>query len=87
VLEALNNGTEVLRRRTSLSDRALLNQLKEARAELVRRVLGGPQQSSPEAHRQAIQPLEARVEKLEADISSRSAEFRLQVQPVTLAAV
>lgn len=87
VLEALNDGTEALRRRAQPQDRALLDQLKAERAQLAKLVLGGPQRVSPAEHRQAIKRLEESVEKLEADISSRSLEFRLQAQPVTIAAV
>lgn len=87
VLEALNDGLEALRRRAAPQDRALLDQLKEARAQLARLVLSGQQRVSAAEHRQALKHWEENVEKLEAEISNRSAEFRMQAQPVTIAAV
>jgi CHAT domain-containing protein/Tfp pilus assembly protein PilF len=88
VLEAVNDSTEAIRRRSSPQDRALFDHLKDERAQLARLVLGGPpQRVLPEVHQQTISRLEESVEKLEADISSRSAEFRIQSQPVTIAAV
>ncbi|MGH9837263.1 MAG: tetratricopeptide repeat protein [Blastocatellia bacterium] len=87
VLEVVTGGTEALRRRASPQDRALLDQLKEARAQLARLVLGGPQRVPPAEHRQAIKGLEESVEKLEVEISSRSVEFRIQSQPITIASV
>ncbi len=87
VIEALNDGLEVLRRRASPQDRALLDQLKGERAQLAKVVLGGPQRVSAAEHRQTINQLEERVEKLEAEIGSRSLEFRALSQPITIAAV
>ncbi len=87
VLEALNDGLAALRRRANPQDRALLDQLQEARAQLAKLVFGGPQRISPSAHQQAVARLAENVEKLEAEIGSRSAEFRIQAQPVTIAAV
>jgi len=86
VLEALNDDLDALRRRATPQDRALLDQLKEARGELARLVFGGQQRAAAE-HQQKIRHSEERVEKLEAEISNRSAEFRVQTRPVTIAAV
>jgi CHAT domain-containing protein/Flp pilus assembly protein TadD len=87
VLEALNDSTEALRRRANPQDRALLDQLKSERAQLGKLVLGGLQKASPTEYQQAIKRLEESVEKLEAELGNRSAEFRIQSQPVTIAAV
>ncbi len=87
VLDAVNDNLEVLRLHARTEDRDLFNQLKYDRAKLARLVLGGPQDASPTEYRRAIKRQEENVEKLEAQISDRSSEFRAQSQPVTLVAI
>ena len=84
VLDATSDGLGALRRRFNAQDRALLDRLKETNAQLARLVLGAPQRISPAERRKQIKALEEQKEELEAEISSRSAEFRAQSQPVTL---
>ena len=86
-LDALTDSFATLRRRFNLQDQALLDELKETNAQLAKLVLGGPQRMSRAEHQKQITALEEQKEKLEAEISSRSAEFRAQSQPVTLAAI
>jgi CHAT domain-containing protein len=87
VLDAMNDGIEALRRRANPQDRALFDQLKDARARLARLVFGGLQRATPAEYQQAIKRLEENVEKLEAEIGDLNSESRAQSQPVTLAAV
>ena len=47
-------------------------------------MLGKPSTTDTVQHRATIQSLEQQVEQLEADISRRSAAFRLESQPVTI---
>jgi len=84
VLDAASDSLGALRRRFNAQDQALLDRLKETNAQLARLVLSGPQRISPAEHQEQIKALEEQREKLEAEISSRSAEFRAQSQPVTL---
>lgn len=86
-LDAMSDSIAALRRRAAPEDQALLDQLKTARAQLARLVLNGPQRTTPAEHQRQIKTLEEQREKLEDQISRRSAEFRAQSQPVTLAAV
>jgi tetratricopeptide (TPR) repeat protein len=86
-LDATSNSLGALRGRFNAQDRAVLDQLNDTNAQLARLVLGGPQRISPAEHQRRIKALEEQKEKLEADISSRSAEFRAQSQPVSLEAV
>ena len=72
---------------TAPEDQKLLDQLKAARAQLARLVLSGPQRTTPAEHQAQIKTLEEQREKLEDQISRRSAEFRAQSQPVTLSSV
>ena len=87
-LDAMVDSLAALRRRASAEDRALLEQLKSTRADIARLSLAGPPPRTPLAeHRARIRALEEKRDQLEDQISRRSAEFRAQAQPVTLAAV
>ncbi len=87
VLDALAENRSALRRRFNTQDQALLDSLGDLNSRLSRLVLGGPQRMSPEEHQNQIKALEGEREKLEAEISRRSAGFYEGSQPVTLAAV
>jgi CHAT domain-containing protein len=83
VLDVMTDQIGALRRRSSPEDRSLLDSLSNARAQLASLVLEGGSKSDaqrPDEKRR----LEAEVERLEAQVSARSAEFRLQSQPVSI---
>src|SRR5262249_17862310 len=86
-LDATSDSLSTLRRRFIAQDRTVLDRLTDTNAHLARLVLGGPQRISPAGHQRQIKALEEQREILETEISNRSAEFRAQSQPVTLAAV
>jgi CHAT domain-containing protein/tetratricopeptide (TPR) repeat protein len=86
-LDATSQNLNVLRSRFNAEDQALLDQLTEARSQIARLVLSGPQEMTAEQHRDQIKTLEDQAEKDAADISRRSDEFRTQFLPVTLEAV
>ena len=77
-----------LRRRANPEDRALLEQLEEARALLSTLVLSGARRQTSEAEQRiSSAKLEADMQRLEAAVSARSAEFRATSQPVTIDSV
>jgi CHAT domain-containing protein/Tfp pilus assembly protein PilF len=86
-LDAMADSVGALRGRATPQDQALFDQLKEARAQVARLVLGGPQRTTPAQHQDQIRNLEARIEQLEGEISRSSDEFRAEAQPVTTSAV
>lgn len=86
-LDAMTDSIATLRRRATPEDQKVLDQLKDARAQLARLVMAGPQRATPVEYRNRVRTLEEQREKMEAEVSRRSAEFRAQSQPVTLAAV
>jgi CHAT domain-containing protein len=86
-LDAMSDTLAALRQRFNAQDQALLDQLNNTTARLARLVLGGPQRTAPAEHQKQIRALEEQKEDLDAEISRRSAEFRAQAQPITLAAV
>jgi CHAT domain-containing protein len=61
--------------------------LKAATAELGRLAWKAPDWTHPDARLNAIRDLDAKKDRLEGELSERSAEFRAQMQPVTLEAV
>jgi CHAT domain-containing protein/Tfp pilus assembly protein PilF len=86
-LDAMSDSLAALRQRFDTQDRALLDRLNDVTAQLARLVLGEPKNTVPAEHQNEIQTLEEEKEALEAEISRRSAEFRANSQPITLAAV
>jgi CHAT domain-containing protein len=87
VLDAMSGSISALRRRLNPADGALLDELGEANAALAKAALGGPGRTPTEEYQKRLDALERHKEQLEAAVSGRSAEFRSQEQPVTLAAV
>lgn len=84
VLDAMSDQIGALRRHLNPADRALLEQLSTTSAELAALVLKGPGQEPPAEYQARLEKLNAEVNDLQAQISARSAEFRVQAQPVTL---
>jgi CHAT domain-containing protein/Tfp pilus assembly protein PilF len=85
VLDSMSDTLSALRRRASPEDRELLERWNEATTQLARRVLSDSQASAET--RAQVGALEEKREKLEDEISRRSAEFRAQKQAVTLDSV
>jgi len=86
-LEVITDTMAQLRRRATAQDQALLDQLAAARSQLAALTFKAPDNVSPDAYRAQLKQLEAQIEKLETEISTRNAEFRVQTQPITIAAV
>jgi CHAT domain-containing protein/Tfp pilus assembly protein PilF len=86
-LDVMTDTISTLRRHATLEDKSLLDQLAEARLQLATFVLRESGASKPNTYQTQLKLLESEVEELEAKISSRSAEFRIQAQPVMLGAV
>ncbi|MEP6920741.1 MAG: CHAT domain-containing protein, partial [bacterium] len=87
ILDAMSESLTALRQRFSPEDQKLLDQLNSTTARLAKLALNGAQKMDADEYQKELRTLEEQKEKLEAQISERSAEFRAQSQPVTLAAV
>jgi CHAT domain-containing protein/Tfp pilus assembly protein PilF len=87
ILDALSENLLALRRRFNTQDQSLLDGLSALNSQLSRLVLSGPQKRSLEEHQHEIKTLQEQRERLEAEISRRSAGSYEVSQPVTLAAV
>lgn len=87
VLDAMSESFASLRQRSTTEEQSLIGQYNGTTAELARLVLNGPRNISFEGHQKKVSELEERKERLESEISRRSAEFRAVSQTVTLNAV
>lgn len=87
LLETATDDLSLLRRNLTAEEQTLLDRLQTARSQLARLVLNEPPKDKLDQYRAQVREREAQVETAEADISRRSARYRAQTQPVTLAAV
>lgn len=88
LLDAVADSFSGLYRRLSGDDKEVLEQLASARSALASLVIRGPGGPDTAAeHTREIAALAGSVRRLEAALSSRSAEFRAQSQPVSVGAV
>ncbi|HLL72693.1 MAG TPA: tetratricopeptide repeat protein, partial [Pyrinomonadaceae bacterium] len=91
VLDAMSDQIGALRRRLNPQDRVLLDQLSATRSALARLKLkeaGGASATAGATERASERArLENEIERLEAEVGARSAEFRTQARPVELSAV
>jgi CHAT domain-containing protein/Tfp pilus assembly protein PilF len=87
VLDAMSGSLGALRQRMNAGDQAVLDRLGAATSQLAALALNGPGRTPVAEYQHRLTSLEDQREKLEAEISGRSAEFRAQSVPVTLAAV
>jgi CHAT domain-containing protein len=87
VQDVMTNSLSSLRRHLSAEDQELLGRLNATYAQLSRLVLEGSQQIPAAEQRIRIGTLEEQKEKLEAEISRRSAGFYQQSHSVTFDAI
>ncbi|KST67994.1 CHAT domain-containing protein [Mastigocoleus testarum] len=87
ILDFLTDSQGILRQRLDdPGSKTLLKQLSQAHTELSNLVFNEPEKLklSPEAYRIEVGKLEKRAKSLQAQLSDRSKEFRIQSQPVTV---
>lgn len=87
VLDAVSESLSALRQRFSAEDQKLLDDLSEINSRLSKVISSGRQKISAEEQQKQIKALETEREKLESEISRRSAGFYESSQAVTLATV
>jgi CHAT domain-containing protein len=86
-LDAMTDTISTLRRHATPENQMLLDRLAEARSHLAAISLKEQDAAKPDVYRARIEPLREEVEELEAELSSRSAEFRNRAKTVTLSSV
>lgn len=87
VLDALTDSLQALRSRANLEDQALLDELALVRSKLAALTFRGAGNIPPDQFRNQIETISEQEQKLESAISSRSAEFQTQNQPITIESV
>ena len=87
ILDATSSGLQTLRQNLTPADQQLLDQLNAARSQLASLVFKGVGDHDPAQYRQQVAQLKGKADQLETQLSQRSAEFRVEAQPVTIAAV
>ena len=88
VLDAMTDTLATLREHTAdADDRELLGELAEVTSQLARLALNGPRGTPLGQHQQELKTLSDRKERLEAQISEHSAEFRAASRAVTIEGV
>jgi tetratricopeptide (TPR) repeat protein len=87
VLDTVTDTIATIRRRASKEDQKIFDQLASTRSQLAVLTRRGPGPEGIKQYRANLTALEEQVEKFEADTSDRSAEFRAQQIPITLANV
>jgi tetratricopeptide (TPR) repeat protein len=68
----------------SAADRRSFEQWREVNAQLATLTFRGPERMPVTKYRELLDQLKVKIESLEADLSHRSAEFRTQVETVTV---
>jgi CHAT domain-containing protein/Tfp pilus assembly protein PilF/cell division protein FtsL len=86
-LDAISDNIRLLRQRSNARDRQLFTELADARSSLVNIALRGPDNKGVVSYQSRLTDVEQKVDKLEAEVSARSAEFTSLWQPVTIEAV
>jgi CHAT domain-containing protein/Tfp pilus assembly protein PilF len=87
VLDALADSLQTLRQNLKPEDQKLLNELAASRSQLAALLFKGTGNLPPDQYRQKVATLEAQADQLEGILSTRSAFFRTESQPVTIEAV
>jgi CHAT domain-containing protein/tetratricopeptide (TPR) repeat protein len=84
VLDAVSDSIQILRRHLGPEDSSLLRQLATARSRIAVLSLNGPGTTSPDTYEANLSTAQSDAERCESRITSRSAEFRAAINPVTI---
>lgn len=87
VLDSVSGSLAAIRQRMSSDDQKLIDQLGSTDTQLAKVALTGPGKTAPAEYLQKLHQLEGQKEKLEADISERSAAYFEKPDSVTLNAI
>ncbi|HEX9163977.1 MAG TPA: CHAT domain-containing tetratricopeptide repeat protein [Thermoanaerobaculia bacterium] len=87
VLDAMSDTLSTARPELTGDDQQLIDKFRAANAELAKVALNGPGKAPVGEYRAQLAKLESAKEQIETRISERSAAFRAEHQPVTLAAI
>ncbi|MBI4749669.1 MAG: tetratricopeptide repeat protein [Acidobacteria bacterium] len=86
-LDAATNAIEIVRQRATPEDRKILDELFRLRSQISVLTLRGPGKDSSQRYLATLKALNEQAEQLEAQISARSVEFKVQTTPITLESI
>ncbi len=86
ILDLLSRNQQQLRQHLKPEEQTLFNQLSEVYRQLAQLTFKLPEKRSPQ-DKTRIAQLDTQIQTLEDQLSRRSAEFRIQAQPITLEGV
>jgi CHAT domain-containing protein/Tfp pilus assembly protein PilF len=84
VLDAVSDGVQILRRHSDAEGLNLLQRLAEARAVVATLTLNGLASATQYEYQANLSTAQAEADRIESLITSRSAEFRAVITPVTI---
>jgi CHAT domain-containing protein/Tfp pilus assembly protein PilF len=84
VLDAVSDSVQILRRHSDTEGLNLLQRLAEARAVVATLALNGPAGATQHEYQASLSTAQAEADRIESLITSRSAEFRAAITPVTI---
>ena len=84
VLDAVSDSLQILRRHIGPEDSNLLQQLAIARSRVADLSLNGPGNTSRHTYEAKVSSAQSEADRIESRITSRSAEFRAVINPVTI---
>ncbi len=88
LLDAAAAALATIRQKLSADDKKLLDELNSARAQLSKLTVAGPGASGDTAtFAKDVAALEDKIQRLEAQVSKKSAAYRTVMQPISLAGV
>ncbi|MFH7245095.1 MAG: tetratricopeptide repeat protein [Spirulina sp.] len=87
VLDAVTDTQQLLRQNLSADLVPLLDEYTTAQTQLAAQLYGGLGDQDPEVYRARIDELRQETNRLENELSRRSAEFRVETEPVEIEAV
>ncbi len=86
-LDAMSASIASLRSRSNPQDQVLFSQLFDARSHLAAVAIRGPDKNNAASYVSRLKRLEDDVDRLEIEVTARSAAFRSHSQPITLESI
>ena len=83
-LDAMTTAIETLQQQQTPEIQQLLENYANLAGQISALTLRGPDKQTPEEHLAYVKELETQKDRLEAEISTKSTEFKTQVTPITL---
>ncbi len=84
ILDVMTNDLQLLRENITPENQQLLSQFEAVQSQRANLLYNPPQDLPPEQFRQLMNDLAVEADKLEAELSLRSAEFRVETQAVEI---